>query len=197
MFKHFLFIKIIIFCFVTSNLYSFEKDAEQLVQSTTDDAKEIILNKQIKNSEKKIKIEKIALKVVDVDGLSRFSLGSHRKNLSEKQLKEYTRVFRLFFAKNISSRLQNYSDQNIKVVGSKKINENYVMVKSKMTSKIDMQEIKIDWRVFKIKEKLVIRDLVIEGLSLAKTQREEFNSIFLSKGFEGLMSSLNDFISKN
>ena len=137
------------------------------------------------------------MKVVDVDGLSRFSLGSHRKNLSEKQLKEYTRVFRLFFAKNISSRLQNYSDQNIKVVGSKKINENYVMVKSKMTSKIDMQEIKIDWRVFKIKEKLVIRDLVIEGLSLAKTQREEFNSIFLSKGFEGLMASLNDFISKN
>ena len=153
MFKKFLFIKIILFCFVTSDLYSFEKDAEQLVQSTTDDAKEIILNKQIKNSEKKIKIEKIALKVVDVDGLSRFSLGSHRKNLSEKQLKEYTRVFRLFFAKNISSRLQNYSDQNIKVVGSKKINENYVMVKSKMTSKIDMQEIKIDWRVFKIKEK--------------------------------------------
>lgn len=197
MFKKFLFIKIILFCFVTSNLYSFEKDAEQLVQSTTDDAKEIILNKQIKNSEKKIKIEKIALKVVDVDGLSRFSLGSHRKNLSEKQLKEYTRVFRLFFAKNISSRLQNYSDQNIKVVGSKKINENYVMVKSKMTSKTDMQEIKIDWRVFKIKEKLVIRDLVIEGLSLAKTQREEFNSIFLSKGFEGLMASLNDFISKN
>ena len=197
MFRQYLLIKIIFFCFVTSNLYSFEKDAEQLVQSTTDDAKEIILNKQIKNSEKKIKIEKIALKVVDVDGLSRFSLGSHRKNLSEKQLKEYTQVFRLFFAKNISSRLQNYSDQNIKVVGSKKINENYVMVKSKMTSKIDMQEIKIDWRVFKIKEKLVIRDLVIEGLSLAKTQREEFNSIFLSKGFEGLMSSLNDFISKN
>ena len=197
MFRQYLLIKIIFFCFVTSNLYSFEKDAEQLVQSTTDDAKEIILNKQIKNSEKKIKIEKIALKVVDVDGLSRFSLGSHRKNLSEKQLKEYTRVFRLFFAKNISSRLQNYSDQNIKVVGSKKINENYVMVKSKMTSKTDMQEIKIDWRVFKIKEKLVIRDLVIEGLSLAKTQREEFNSIFLSKGFEGLMASLNDFISKN
>ena len=137
------------------------------------------------------------MNVVDVDGLGRFSLGSHRKNLNEKQLKEYTMLFRLFFAKNISSRLQNYSDQNIKVIGSKKINENYVMVKSKMTSKIDKQEIKIDWRVFKIKDKLVIRDLVVEGLSLAKTQREEFNSIFLSKGFDGLMASLNDFISKN
>tara|TARA_B100000035_G_scaffold218219_1_gene187147 strand:- start:68 stop:661 length:594 start_codon:yes stop_codon:yes gene_type:complete len=197
MLKQFLFIKVIIFCFVTSNLYSFEKDAEQLVQSTTDNAKEIILNKQIKNSEKKDRIEKIALDVVDVDGLSRFSLGSHRKNLNRRQLEEYTEVFRLFFAKNISSRLQNYSDQNIVVIGSKKINENYVMVKSKMTSKVDKQEIKIDWRVFKIKEKLVIRDLVVEGLSLAKTQREEFNSIFLSKGFEGLMASLNDFISKN
>ena len=197
MLKQFLFIKVIIFCFVTSNLYSFEKDAEQLVQSTTDNAKEIILNKQIKNSEKKDRIEKIALDVVDVDGLSRFSLGSHRKNLNRRQLEEYTEVFRLFFAKNISSRLQNYSDQNIVVIGSKKINENYVMVKSKMTSKVDKQEIKINWRVFKIKEKLVIRDLVVEGLSLAKTQREEFNSIFLSKGFEGLMASLNDFISKN
>lgn len=197
MLKQFLFIKVIIFCFVTSNLYSFEKDAEQLVQSTTDNAREIILNKQIKNSEKKDRIEKIALDVVDVDGLSRFSLGSHRKNLNKGQLEEYTKVFRLFFAKNISSRLQNYSDQNIVVIGSKKINENYVMVKSKMTSKVDKQEIKINWRVFKIKEKLVIRDLVVEGLSLAKTQREEFNSIFLSKGFEGLMASLNDFISKN
>ena len=197
MFKKILFIKIIFFSFLSSNLYSFEKDAEQLVQSTTDNAKEIILNKEIKNKEKKNKIEKIALNVVDVDGLGRFSLGSHRKNLSETQLKEYTMLFRLFFAKNISSRLQNYSDQNIKVTGSKKINENYVMVKSKMTSKIDKQEIKIDWRVFKIKDKLVIRDLVVEGISLAKTQREEFNSLFLSKGFDGLMASLNDFISKN
>lgn len=197
MFKHFLFIKIIIFCFVTSNLFSFERNAEQLVQSTADRAKEIILNKKFIVSEKKDKLEKLALNVVDVDGLSRFSLGSHRKNISEKQLKEYTRVFRIFFAKNISSRLQDYSDQNIKVIGSKKINENYVMVKSKMTSKVDKQEIKIDWRVFKIKEKLVIRDLVIEGLSLAKTQREEFNSILSSKGFEGLITSLNNFISKN
>ena len=197
MFKHFLFIKIIIFCFVTSNLFSFERNAEQLVQSTADRAKEIILNKKFIISEKKDKLEKLALNVVDVDGLSRFSLGSHRKNISEKQLKEYTRVFRIFFAKNISSRLQDYSDQNIKVIGSKKINENYVMVKSKMTSKVDKQEIKIDWRVFKIKEKLVIRDLVIEGLSLAKTQREEFNSILSSKGFEGLITSLNNFISKN
>tara|TARA_Y100001958_G_C21220383_1_gene545703 strand:+ start:696 stop:1289 length:594 start_codon:yes stop_codon:yes gene_type:complete len=197
MFKQLVFIKIIILCFLTSNLYSFEKKAEQLVQSTTDSAKEIILNNKIKILEKKEKIEKIALKVVDVDGLSRFSLGSARKDLSKKQLEEYTKVFRIFFAKNISSRLQTYSDQNITVTGSKKISDNYVMVKSKMISKVDKQEIQINWRVFKIKDKLVIRDLVVEGLSLAKTQREEFNSIISSKGFDGLIASLNDFISKN
>ena len=197
MYKKLIFIKIIIFCFLTSDLYSFEKKAEQLVQSTTDSAKEIILNNKIKILEKKEKIEKIALKVVDVDGLSRFSLGSARKDLSKKQLEEYTKVFRIFFAKNISSRLQTYSDQNITVTGSKKISDNYVMVKSKMISKVDKQEIQINWRVFKIKDKLVIRDLVVEGLSLAKTQREEFNSIISSKGFDGLIASLNDFISKN
>ena len=85
MYRKLIFIKIIIFCFLTSDLYSFEKKAEQLVQSTTDEAKEIILNNNIKISEKKDKIEKIALKVVDVDGLSRFSLGSYKKDFSDKQ----------------------------------------------------------------------------------------------------------------
>jgi len=117
--------------------------------------------------------------------------------LNETQLKKYKEVFRVFFAKNISSRLQNYSDQNIKVTGSKKISDNYVLVNSKMVSKKDNQEIKIDWRVFNINNKLVIRDLVVEGLSLAKTQREEFGSILASKGFDGLMANLKDFISKN
>ena len=189
--------KILVLFFLISKVNAFEENAKQLIQSTTKDAKAIILNNNIKIEEKKKKIEQIALKVVDVDGLSRFTLGSSKKDLNNEQLKIYTKTFRIFFAKNISSRLQNYSDQNIKVIGSKKINDNYVLVKSKMISKKDNQEIKIDWRVFKIKDKLVIRDLVVEGLSLAKTQREEFRSILISKGFDGLIASLNDFISKN
>lgn len=197
MFKTNLFIKIIVLCLLASKLYAFEKDAEQLIQSTTNDAKQIILNKDIKVEKKKEKLEKIALNAVDVDGLSRFTLGAYRKDLNEEQIKKYTKLFKIFFAKNISSRLQNYSDQNIKVTGSKKISNNYVIVNSKMTSKIDSQIIKIDWRVFKIQDKLVIRDLVVEGLSLAKTQREEFSSILSSKGFDGLITSLNNFISKN
>ena len=180
-----------------SKVIAFESEAEQLIQSTTNDAKAIILNHNLKVEEKKMKIEQIALKVVDVDGLGRFTLGSSRKNLTNEQLEKYTKLFRIFFSKNISSRLQNYSDQNIEVIGSKKISNNYVLVKSKMVSKADKQEIKIDWRVFKIKDKLLIRDLVVEGLSLAKTQREEFNSILTSKGFDGLIANLKDFISKN
>ena len=189
--------KLVILLLMTCELYAFEKDAEQLIQFTTNRAKEIILDNNIKLDDKKEKIEKMALDVVDVDGLGRFTLGAFRKDLNDEQLKEYTKVFRIFFAKNISSRLRNYSDQNIEVVGSKKISDNYVMVKSKMISKNDNQKIQIDWRVFKIKDKLVVRDLVIEGLSLAKTQREEFNSILSSKGYDGLIISLKDFISKN
>ena len=194
--KIFLF-KFFILSILISNTYGFEKEAEQLVKSTTDRAKAIILNKDIKLIDKKSKIEKIALQVVDVDGLGRFTLGSYRKELNGDQLKKYVKTFRIFFAKNISSRLQNYSNQNIKVIGSKKISNNYVLVNSKMTSQKDKQEIRLDWRVFKIKEKLVIRDLVVEGLSIAKAQREEFNSILSNKGFDALIASLEDFISKN
>ncbi len=197
MLKKILFLKISILFFLISKVIAFESEAEQLIQSTTSDAKAIILNNNIKVEDKKKKIEQIALKVVDVDGLSRFTLGSSRKDLTNEQLEKYTKLFRTFFSKNISSRLQNYSDQNIEVIGSKKISNNYVLVKSKMVSKVNKQEIKIDWRVFKIKDKLLIRDLVVEGLSLAKTQREEFNSILNSKGFDGLIATLKDFISKN
>jgi len=195
--KKLLLSKIVVLLLMTCELYAFEKDAEQLIQFTTNRAKEIILDNNIKIDMKKELIEKMALDVVDVDGLGRFTLGAFRKDFNDEQLKEYTKVFRIFFAKNISSRLRNYSDQNIEVIGSKKISENYVMVKSKMISKADNQKIQINWRVFKIKDKLVIRDLIVEGLSLAKTQREEFNSILSSKGYDGLIISLKNFISKN
>ena len=135
MLRKIFFLNIFFIIAITFNSYSFEKEAEQLVQSTTDNAKKIILDSNIKINDKKKKIEAIALDVVDVDGLGRFTLGSSRKDLSETQLKKYTEIFRVFFAKNISSRLQNYSDQNITVTGSKKISDNYVLVNSKMVSK--------------------------------------------------------------
>ena len=188
---------IIVLFFFTLKAFAFEENAKQLIQITTENAKKIAISSEITIQDKKNKIENIALNVVDVDGLARFTLGSHKKNLNDNQLKIYYKTFRVFFVKNISSRLQNYSNQNIMVTGAKKISQNYVLVNSKMISEKDNQKINIDWRVFKIKEKLVIRDLVVEGLSLAKTQREEINSIIATKGFDGLISNLNDYISKN
>jgi len=189
-------ILLLIFAYINPS-FAFEKDAENLVQQTTDNAKKIIKDSNIKLEDKKKQIEKIALDVVDVDGLGRFSLGAEKQNLKKDQLDLYTKTFRVFFSKNISSRLQNYSNQNIKVLGSKKISDNYVLVSSKMTSIKENKEVTIDWRVFNVGGKLAIRDLVVEGLSLAKTQREEFASILANKGFDGLISNLNDFISKN
>ena len=197
MLRKILFLNIIFFYFLNASAFSFEKEAEELIQSTTDNAKRIVLDNSIKNEDKKIQIEKIAINVVDVDGLGRFTLGNYKNNLNSEQLEKYTKTFKTFFAKNISSRLQSYSDQDIKVISSKKLSENYVLVSSKMISNKNNQQVSIDWRVFKVNDKLLIRDLVIEGLSLAKTQREEFSSILSSKGFEGLMENLNNFISKN
>ena len=197
MLKKILFFNIFFILIFNSNVFSFEQEAEQLIRLTTENAKKIILDPNIKIQNKKNKIEKIALDIVDVDGLGKFSLGALKNSLNDQQFKKYNDTFRIFFAKNISSRLQNYSDQEIKVTGSKKISDNYVMVNSKMISKKDKQEVKIDWRVFKINNKLLVRDLVVEGLSLAKTQREEFSSILSNKGFDGLIANLNEFIANN
>ena len=139
----------------------------------------------------------MALDAVDVAGLARYTLGEEAKNLSDKQISEFVNTFKIFFSKNISNKLKDYSDQNVKVVGSKKISENYVLVDSKIVSTKDKQEISVEWRVFLIDNKLIIRDLVVEGLSLARTQREEFSSIIANKGFAALIQSLKEYISKN
>ena len=164
--------------------WSFEKlDAEKFVIEITSKAKLIVLDKSKNLEDKKVLVENLALEVVDVDGLGRFCIGSNINNLSETQKTLYKKKFNTFFSKNISSRLQNYSDQDIQIIGSEKKSKNYVLVKSKIISKKEKQEIRIDWRVFLVDDKLLIRDLVVEGLSLAKTQREEFSSVFANKGF--------------
>ncbi len=178
--------------------WSFEKlDAEKFVIDTTSKAKSIILDKDKNLKNKKELVENLAIEVVDVDGLGRFCIGSNINNLNEKQKILYKKKFRVFFSKNISSRLQSYSDQDIQIIGSEKRSKNYVLVKSKIISEAEKQEIRIDWRVFLVGDKLLIRDLVVEGLSLAKTQREEFSSVFANKGFDGLILLLDNFIEKN
>jgi len=177
--------------------FAFEKNAENFILKTTQDAKKIILDKTIGNKDKRKQLEELSLNAVDVAGLAKYTLGQERKNLSDKQISEFVSIFKVFFSKNLSNKLKDYSDQEVKITGSKKISDNYVLVNSKIVSLKDKQEIAVDWRVFLVDGNLIIRDLVVEGLSLARTQREEFASIIANKKFEGLIQSLNEYISNN
>jgi len=176
---------------------AFEKNAENFILETTQNAKKIILDKAIGDKDKRKQLEKLALNTVDVAGLAKYTLGQERKNLSDKQISEFVSTFKVFFSKNLSNKLKDYSDQEVKITGSKKISDNYVLVNSKIVSLKDKQEIAVDWRVFLVDGNLIIRDLVVEGLSLARTQREEFASIIANKKFEGLIQSLNEYIANN
>lgn len=183
--------------FFSNSSLAFEKNAENFILETTQNAKKIILDKAISDKDKRKQLEKLALNTVDVAGLAKYTLGQERKNLSDKQISEFVSTFKVFFSKNLSNKLKDYSDQEVKITGSKKISDNYVLVNSKIVSLKDKQEIGVDWRVFLVDGNLIIRDLVVEGLSLARTQREEFASIIANKKFEGLIQSLNEYITNN
>ena len=183
--------------FFSNISFAFEKNAENFILETTQNAKKIILNNAISDKDKREQLEKLALNAVDVAGLAKYTLGQEKKNLSDKQISEFVSTFKVFFSKNLSNKLKDYSDQEVKVTGSKKISDNYVLVNSKIVSLKDKQEIAVDWRVFLVDGNLIIRDLVVEGLSLARTQREEFASIIANKKFEGLIQSLNEYITNN
>ena len=183
--------------FFSNSSLAFEKNAENFILETTQNAKKIILDKAISDKDKRKQLEKLALNTVDVAGLAKYTLGQERKNLSDKQISQFVSSFKVFFSKNLSNKLKDYSDQEVKITGSKKISDNYVLVNSKIVSLKDKQEIAVDWRVFLVDGNLIIRDLVVEGLSLARTQREEFASILANKKFEGLIQSLNEYITNN
>lgn len=183
--------------FFSNSSLAFEKNAENFILETTQNAKKIILDKAISDKDKRKQLEKLALNTVDVAGLAKYTLGQERKSLSDKQISQFVSTFKVFFSKNLSNKLKDYSDQEVKITGSKKISDNYVLVNSKIVSLKDKQEIVVDWRVFLVDGNLIIRDLVVEGLSLARTQREEFASIIANKKFEGLIQSLNEYITNN
>lgn len=183
--------------FFSNTSFAFEKKAENFILETTQNAKKIILDSATSEKDKKKQLEKLALDAVDVTGLAKYTLGQERKNLSDKQISEFVSTFKVFFSKNLSNKLTDYSDQEVKVISSKKISDSYVLVNSKIVSVKDKQEISVGWRVFLIDGNLVIRDLVVEGLSLARTQREEFASILANKKFEGLIQSLKKYIANN
>jgi phospholipid transport system substrate-binding protein len=179
-----------------SKAYSIEADV--FVQSTVNRAAET-LGGNLTKEERVEKLKEIARETVDIEGIGFYSLGAHRKNLTDDQLNEYKKVFSEYFLKSFSSRLAEYSNPEIEVNSKNVINANYTIVSSTLVSTESRPEVKIEWRVYtKYPENLLIRDLIIEGLSLARTQKEEFSSIINSNNgkIETLLKNLSDFVTK-
>ena len=192
--------KIILFLFLFNlsyvNVYSLEPDI--FVQSTVNRASQI-LSKNISKEQKINELKFIAKETVDIKGIGFYSLGSARKNLDDNQKNQYSELFEDYFLKSFSSRLAEYTNPKIEVQGKKILNKNYSIVNSLLIGTPERPEVKIDWRVYtKNPDSPLIRDLIIEGLSLARTQKEEFSSILNSNNndINALFKTLEDF-SKN
>jgi len=189
---------IIIFFFNLSFSHTYSIGPDVFVQSTVNRASQI-LSKNISKEEKMNALKIVAKETVDIEGIGSYSLGSARKNLNDNQKKIYFDLFENYFLKSFSSRLSEYTNPKINVESKKTINENYTIVNSVLISTPDRPEVKIDWRIYtKNPEEPLIRDLIIEGLSLARTQKEEFASILNSNNgdIKALFETLENF-SKN
>ena len=180
------------------SLNAFSLEPKEFVQQTVNSAAKV-LNQNLSKESKVAKLKTIAKKTVDIEGIGFYSLGKHRKNISDQKRKEYLDVFTEYFLKSFSSRLAQYSDPKIRVDSQKKLNEKYTMVSSVLIATEDKPEIKIDWRVVtkNINQPLII-DVIIEGVSLAKVQKEEFNSIIQSNDgdINALLIDLKKFVDK-
>ena len=175
--------------------YSFSIEPDIFIQSTVNRAAQT-LSSNLTKDERVKELKDIAIQTVDIEGISLYSLGSYRKIITDDQLLRYKKVFKNYFLKSFSSRLAEYSNPEIDVYAKKKINEKYTIVSSKLIGTDKRPEVNIDWRVYTNNPKnLLIRDLIIEGLSLARTQKEEFSSIISSNNndIEALIESLNNF----
>ena len=195
--KFFVYLSFIFLTFlITNKTFAIEPDV--FVQSTVNRAAEALGGNA--SIEEKVQILKdIANETVDVRGIGFYSLGVHRKGLNKDKLNEYEKVFKEYFLKSFSSRLSEYSNPMIEVNSKKKINDNYTIVSSTLVATDTRPEVKIDWRIYtKNPDNLLIRDLIIEGLSLARTQKEEFSSIINSNDgkIEALIKNLSDFVIK-
>ena len=183
--------------FINQSANSYSSDPKQFITEVVDEAIKTLGDKNLNQETKNNVIEKIALEAVDIRALGLYSLGEIRTTLSPEQLEKYQSLFERYFIKSLKSRLTDYSKQTINIFGSETLNENYTMVNSRIEANDKNPEIKVDWRVYtKNIDKPLIRDLVVEGLSLARTQKEEFNSILAANEnkIEFLFEKLSTFI---
>ena len=188
-----IFILFISFSFTEKSLSA---DPSQFIQSIVDEASKALITNKTKE-ERMEELKSIAIKSVDIKGIGLYTLGSHRKNLSNDQKEEYNDLFRNYFLKSFSSRLSDYTDPKINVISQEKLNEKYTIVSSVLVATEKKAEVNIQWRVYtKNPDQPLIRDLIIEGLSLARTQKEEFNSVIQSNDgdINALFLNLTNFI---
>ena len=181
---------------ITNKVYGIEPDV--FVQSTVNRAAKT-LGGSLTKEQRVEKLKDIARETVDITGIGFYSLGAPRKGLNKEQLENYKNVFAAYFLKSFASRLAEYSNPEIEVNSKKKINENYTIVSSTLVATDTRPEVKIEWRIYtKDPENLLIRDLIIEGLSLARTQKEEFSSIINTNDgqIDALLKNLSDFSAK-
>ena len=198
--KKFFFSLLIIFLYFSSaHSVTYNSEPKIFIQELVDDAIKTLSDTSLTIEEKHKFIEKVAKENVDIEGLSLYTLGKIRKEIDSETLSEYQNLFEDYFLKSLTSRLTDYSSQKFEVIDSDQKNANYTIVNSKIVESKKSPEIKIDWRVYtKNPQKPLIRDLIVEGLSLARTQKEEFASILNSNNndINALLMKLNEFISK-
>ena len=177
---------------------TYNSEPKIFIQELVDDAVKTLGDKSLTQEEKNNEIKKIAIENVDIEALGLYTLGKIRKDLDENAINRYQSLFEKYFLKSLTSRLTDYSSQKFEVTESEQKSSNYTIVKSKIAESVKSPEIKIDWRAFtKNPQKPLIRDLIVEGLSLARTQKEEFASILNSNNndIDALINKLQEFIS--
>ena len=187
------------FLIINSPLFAYTSDPKEFVQELVTDAIEKLSDKNLTKDEKAKFIEQVAIENIDINALSLYTLGELRKSSNESDLMKYQIAFEKYFLKSLTSRLSDYSSSKFEVLDADQKSSKYTIIKSKIIPKDGGPEIKIDWRVYtKNPEKPLIRDLIVEGLSLARTQKEEFNSIIQNNDgdINALFKTLEEFLIK-
>ena len=188
---------IILISFTISNP-TYAKNPSDLIKEIVDQASNVLSSDDPVES-KIIKLNDIAERSVDINGIGMYTLGKYRKSISEEDKSKYQKLFKSYFLKSFSSRLVDYTDPKINVISEKKVSDKYTIVNSVLEANKGRPEVKIDWRIYtKNPEKPLIRDLMVEGLSLARTQKEEFNSVIQNNNgdINSLFKVLEEFIIK-
>ena len=191
-------ISLVIFLSFLLNNISIAKDPSDLINGIVNEAA-LVLKSSDPVESKIIKLNDIAERSVDISGIGMYALGKHKKNMSDEQKTKYKKLFKSYFLKSFSSRLVDYTDPKINVVSQKVINKKYTIVNSILEATSKRPQVKIDWRIYtKNPDKPLIRDLIVEGLSLARTQKEEFNSVIQNNDgdLNALFKNLEEFLIK-